>query len=818
MNTKLNSTIKRILILASLPLSSASFAASPNSATTANGNIEADGNNLTFMRYGPQTGGGETWVQNKNGNWSRKELAFSSFEDLNSVDLINNGHSEHVIGAEAGTLFYMSRKLGDTYYDHRKTLAGPKIKGSVGMTLNSDGDLVIIAPLVTGGLGTWEGHAYKREFKYKGAILSAQKFDNVSVLQAKYSGKLRLELVARQAGKLVHMVNDAGTWKQSSSRTINATGELEAIEGQGGIEIIAKVGPTKISHYQIDKKGSWSLIKSFGSSNYQGLSFAATSNNVRHAVAMLTNGSFHHFSWAASKQNAVPKPKVVSTNTKPAATGGISSVAPKRMGSVAIHTTLLPNGKVMTMGYSDFNPQTGVSSLYSVNGGAQATQQLNAKNLFCSGQSIMPNGEVLVVGGHIGPTSQMQHANIYSPYTNKWRSLDTMDFKRWYPTVTTIASGDMLIISGQQAAGRSGKMNPQIEFYTPGKSALSTSSKTIPQPFSKVLNWGDPASIFMYPVVYQLPSGDVAVHSGATTRLYDADKQTWSSKQFHNVLKVARSYPSQTAGVLLPLLPEKKYAAELMFFGSAGKNFLKNFKTDKVLPGSADVDTPAKNTVEYINLSSAAPKWKNMKPMSKARVLAKAVILPSDEIMVLGGSSKGLADEVRDPVDAVEAYNAKTGNWQQWNPISIPRLYHSTATLLPDATVLIAGTDRSFNKEPFKAPQRRAEVFQPPYLFNRGTRPIIAKVDAKVSYGVNESVTLSNDVNIKTIRLIKNGSSTHANDMSQRSIGLNFSQKGKTLLVKMPPDSKVAPPGHYMLFVMNDKGMPSVAKIINLSN
>jgi hypothetical protein len=151
----------------------------------------------------------------------------------------------------------------------------------------------------------------------------------------------------------------------------------------------------------------------------------------------------------------------------------------------------------------------------------------------------------------------------------------------------------------------------------------------------------------------------------------------------------------------------------------------------------------------------------------------------------------------------------------------VARLYHSTALLLPDARVLTAGRDHAWNEDPYKWPERRVEIFSPPYLENGNPRPVIQSVsNEKPVYGQSFTVTLNSAVsasNIGSAVLMAPGSVTHGFDQGQRAVKLAINNKsGNTLTLTAPPNGRVAPPGYYMLFVVSNQGVPSVAKFVNV--
>jgi hypothetical protein len=161
---------------------------------------------------------------------------------------------------------------------------------------------------------------------------------------------------------------------------------------------------------------------------------------------------------------------------------------------------------------------------------------------------------------------------------------------------------------------------------------------------------------------------------------------------------------------------------------------------------------------------------------------------------------------------------ASPGSWKKLASMSHYRLYHTTALLLPDARVLVAGSG-----EPAATgltDDLTAEIFSPPYLFNAdgtaATRPVISSVPATLAYGTTFAVTTTSAAEITKVMLARLSAVTHATDMNQRGVRLNFSVGTGSLTVTAPLNNRLAPPGHYMLFIVNSSGVPSVAKIVKL--
>jgi hypothetical protein len=202
--------------------------------------------------------------------------------------------------------------------------------------------------------------------------------------------------------------------------------------------------------------------------------------------------------------------------------------------------------------------------------------------------------------------------------------------------------------------------------------------------------------------------------------------------------------------------------------------------------------------------------------MTAPRVMADAVLLPDGSVAVVGGSSSGRADLAVKPVLPIELFDPVSERWTTLCPMRVPRSYHATALLLPDARVLTMGKDGLFNTEPYNYPEHRVELFSPPYLF-RGPRPTIMAAPRQLPYDTAFDIDTSDAAQIGSVVLLRAGAATHSFNMDQRHVGLTIN--GRTperLTVTSPPNSNIAPPGFYMLFIVDTVGVPSVAQFVRL--
>ena len=204
--------------------------------------------------------------------------------------------------------------------------------------------------------------------------------------------------------------------------------------------------------------------------------------------------------------------------------------------------------------------------------------------------------------------------------------------------------------------------------------------------------------------------------------------------------------------------------------------------------------------------------------MTNPRVLPDAVLLPDGNVFVTGGSSTGTADATRAPVLEAELYNPTTNQWTKLASMHVPRLYHAAAILLPSGEVMTSGTDKFYNVPPFDHAENRVEIFKPPYLF-KGAQPIINSVAEQVGYGDLFSVFTPDAGSISSACFMSLGAATHSFNMQQRYVGLELVNNSNSdeLLYKAPPNGNIAPPGYYMLFLVNTDGVPSKARFVKLT-
>jgi hypothetical protein len=422
---------------------------------------------------------------------------------------------------------------------------------------------------------------------------------------------------------------------------------------------------------------------------------------------------------------------------------------------ILIHVHLMPDGRVLIFGRTGvrvWDPATGVF-----------TDAEGPSLLFCSGHDFLPDGRLLVTGGGTGNGLGYANTNIFVPATASWIVGPRMAQGRWYPTNTTLPNGEVLTVAGQDTSGTAVPI-PEIWDGTSWRQLTGAS-----------------LALSNYPRDFVAPDG----------RIFVAGSQAQSKFLDVTGLGSWANGPSMNSG-------SRSYGSAVMY------------EPGKILYVGGN-SSPT-NTAEIIDLNQPSPAWTYTGSLAYARWNLNATVLPTGDVLVTSGVSGSRSNPAL-AVNAAELWNPATGGWTML-PSAAPLLrgYHSTSLLLPDGRVLHGGggggggTVDNYNYE----------VYSPAYLF-RGARPVITgATPATVGYGQNVIVGTPDAASITKVSLIRGGSVTHAFDQGQRLVPLTFSPVSGGLSVTIPASRNVAPPGPYMLFLVNGNGVPSVARIVLL--
>ena len=694
---------------------------------------------------------------------------------------------------------------------------------------NAAADLDVVVPLADGGLMHLRGARGSSGFAWSrvATIGTGRGYSSVALVQTHG----RLEVVARSGADLwTFSTNGRGRWLNAArisagSRNVAAVGTPHVVEGARGFALLVPEAGG-LAHYSRASDGqasSWvksAMVDTLNSytdsaimwSEYGRLEAVARRTDGT-LVAFYFDGSWHWYGdrnsqvlWAGQVFGAEPC-------SDPSVEGSWSD--PIDSNIVGIHVALLNTGKVLLFGFAN-NPDEGSSQLFDPGTGSVEDVEGMQPHAFCAGQAFLADGRLWVSGGH--GQAHVTKAHVFDPKTQSWSLAPNRPVSgRWYPTVTRLSDGSVMTISGATQSGALGPGNPVNGTWQRFDGESIDAGRPVPPV------WSETDSIQLYPWVFELPNGNVMVHSGTTTRFLLnplSNAPSWSTRADKEAALPAappyttgwsqsRNYPGYGTATLLTLSPSRSYSARILIMGGSG-----------ALGGTQDDRTQAAtDSAELLDLGAADSGWQSVSAMAFPRTLPSSVLLPDGKVFVVGGSRVGRADHASDPVMTPELYDPASGTWSKLSTMRVPRLYHATALLLPDGRVATAGRDHAWNDPPYDYPEYRIEIFNPPYLF-AGGRPIIDAVSG-VGYGKGEiQVQLSGGISGNDIAravLMAPAAATHGFDMNQRAVELTIQRRraGQVQLGR-PPNTAIAPPGDYMLFVLSNAGVPSVAKFVRL--
>lgn len=515
---------------------------------------------------------------------------------------------------------------------------------------------------------------------------------------------------------------------------------------------------------------------------------------------------------------------------------------------VAIHAGLLPtspDGDVLYFGdWTNITDQSAGPTLCRLYHMASQTVEgfsaadAPSTNAFCGGQAFLARGWLLVAGGTVRRPQTAAGAGhvhdaaghwdgeraswIYRPDLKRWLRAKDLNFQpnstskgggRWYPMLVALGNGEVFAAGGHPSetddygppigGGALRHNNNTPERYSPDADTWTLITSDITAPNSVVTD--------AFPRFRLLPNGllfcDTEGMGIGAKRMFDPVAGQWTGPDVDTTaLPAAYRRGSETTSVLLPLLPP-------------------NFRPRVLATGSA-------HPTSFLIDVNVTPTWqatpnRQGSAAGKQRANACAVLLPTGQVLLSGGTVQIPQDPPPPPpsipVKEPELYTPDIdwstgeftgpGSWTTINePATIARGYHSVALLLPDGRVWTAGTTEEWDG--LQAAEKRVELFSPWYVGM--PRPQIVSLVTKrprwhvhkegIDYGQTFSVDVAGTV--ERVALMRCGSVTHGYDSDQRYVGLAFSQQGNQLTVTAPANGSIAPPGYYMLWIVDPSGVP----------
>ncbi len=459
---------------------------------------------------------------------------------------------------------------------------------------------------------------------------------------------------------------------------------------------------------------------------------------------------------------------------------------------IPIHVALLPDGRVLSFGTNQTGAQ-GAQLIYDVwdpkiadiYTSHQTLNNTTLTDIFCGAASLIGEGpsvptsltrNMLITGGDAIVSGMRNFSNkkvnVFNPGNNTLTASGTMNYPRWYHSMISLRNGDKLALGGTLSPGMAA-MTP--EFYHPTSGIWTT----LPG-----ISIGGTTPEFYYPRAFVGFDGAVILleHKGKIYRLTTGGAGTM---QYTGSLlaPAGASYPSVM------------------------------FSPFKVLTVRAN------KRAQIVDISSSPPIVTDIANLRYDRIWGNATLLPDGEVVVTGGSE--VDNQLTNVAYPAEILNTVSGTWTLGAcPAAcakVPRLYHSSALLLPDGSVLTGG-----GGAPGPMNELNAEIYYPSYLYlkdgsgNPAPRPTIVAAQGRLFLGKNFSLAVGSNDQIGAVNLVRVGANTHAFDPEQRLIPVPFSQSGTTVTGSLDPAPEKVPPGYYMLFVFNTNGVPAVATIVSV--
>ncbi len=441
---------------------------------------------------------------------------------------------------------------------------------------------------------------------------------------------------------------------------------------------------------------------------------------------------------------------------------------------IAVHTALLPDGRLLTYGTKTNGQQTGFFS-YDVwdpqgglDGGHLTLDNTTGTDIFCSSQTLLPDGSgVFIAGGDNWTGSATtntgnNNSNLFSNSGNTLTRGPNMNRARWYSSSITLLNGDTYV-----QGGSGGTDFPEVRAAN-GNFRLLSSAPT------SGLDW-------QYPRNFVAPDGRVFGFD-ISGRMYYVDPNGGGS------LTTKGQFNSANAG----------------WTSSSAM-----FRPGRILQIGGN-----SNGAAVIDINGAAPTVTATQSMATQRQWANATVLADGKVVATNGSS--VDNQLTNVNNSAEIWDPATGAWTVGASSVQPRLYHSNAVLLPDGTVLAVG-----GGAPGPVNNLNAELYYPPYLFTAAgalaPRPSIDSAPTVLDIGKVFPLQVSGINPVARVVMVRNGSTSHSFNMGQRFVELPFALNGGQLSVQSPARAADAPPGFYMLFALDSAGVPSEAKIVRVN-
>ena len=498
-----------------------------------------------------------------------------------------------------------------------------------------------------------------------------------------------------------------------------------------------------------------------------------------------------------------PKPK------KPAPTNPINTTfskwdGPYSMPLVAVAAANLTDGRIlMWSAYAkmDYEGNNGAGKTFTsifdptTNKSNEGLVSNTHHDMFCPGTAMLADGRIMVTGG-----TTDNKVSIYSPVTKNWSIGSEMNVGRGYHAMTTLSDGSVFTIGGSWSGLKGGKYGEVWSENTGwvGKRSLIT-DQLVTHDSEGIYRADNHMWLFSAPngLIFQAgpskqmhwidPTGSGLI-IGSKKRGNDSDAMNGNAVMYD-------------IGKLLTVGGARDYDAAYNKYNTSHPERAAASKHAQIID---------------INSGLGGVTVKKVDDMAYARVFHNSVVLPSGEIVVIGGQKRALIFSDRDSVLNAEMWNPVTEKFRTLSAMKTPRNYHSIALLMKDGRVFVAGSGLCGKNCPTN--HLNAEIFTPPYLLEKNAkpaiRPVIENSPSRANPGDIIKVKVDSTKN-HLFALTRLSAVTHAINNDQRRIPLVAKKLADgNYNLKIPENTSIVTSGYYFLFALNDRGVPSIAKTI----
>lgn len=483
---------------------------------------------------------------------------------------------------------------------------------------------------------------------------------------------------------------------------------------------------------------------------------------------------------------------------------GDSHQAGDGLGVFGIHAVLLRTGKVlMFSGHAEDVHYLAEAWVWDPDqpAGAQRVAFPSGTDIFCCHQATLDDGRVITVGG-AAPShgSGIKAICVFDPVNPGWEEIGELTEARWYPTIVTRPDGSLVAFSGRDHTGGAIASTAELlapPFVGPGytTTTLAGGTKTFPT----------------YPSLHLVPGGAI-VHTGATWRYEYGAVAPIGTFSFHVTSPSTAVWHDEGTSPdvdlreegIAVLLPPAQDGRILLIGGGHWT-------------GGAQAAAAQPRSAEVLDTQATPMTWTRVADMTHPRINVNAVLLPDGKVWVHGGHDKNKWEASSTTSKQVELFDPVLNTWTAAASSVEPRTYHSIALLLPDGKVVTAGGVDPTRTEPGHGGalnQKTFELYRPPYFFN-GPRPTITAVTRDdgpadtLVYGGQFVIETPQAADVARVALMRPGAITHHTDTEQRYVALDWVPDGAgRVRASVPNDASVAPPGWYMLWIVDGQQRP----------